>query len=105
MSILVDNRPDATAITCRIDYAAINSAVPYAERARSPSSHRDPSLPDVPTFTEAGLRDADVTSVWSLSAPAITPIGLRRTIREVIAEVMRDPNFAKRLAKPVANTP
>ena len=97
-----------------MDYGGINSAAPYVKAGKVRAiavtgSHRDPSLPDVPTFTEAGLPDADVTSVWGLHAPAGTPIALRRTIRDVIAEVLRDPDLARRLAEygyePIANTP
>ncbi|HEY4167573.1 MAG TPA: tripartite tricarboxylate transporter substrate binding protein, partial [Reyranella sp.] len=97
-----------------MDYGGISSAAPYVKAGKVRAiavtgSHRDPSLPDVPTFTEAGLSDADVTSVWGLHAPANTPIALRRTVRDAIAEVMRDPDVAKRLAKygyePIANTP
>jgi tripartite-type tricarboxylate transporter receptor subunit TctC len=97
-----------------MDYGGISSAAPYVKAGKVRAiavtgSHRDASLPDVPTFTEAGLADADVTSVWGLHAPAGTPIALRRTIRDVIAEVMRDPDLAKRLAEygyePIANTP
>jgi tripartite-type tricarboxylate transporter receptor subunit TctC len=97
-----------------MDYGGISSAAPYVKAGKVRAiavtgSHRDPSLPDVPTFTEAGLADADVTSVWGLHAPAGTPIALRRTIRDVIAEVVRDPETAKRLIEygyePIANTP
>jgi len=72
-------------------------------------THRDPSMPDVPTFTEAGLAGADVTSVWGLHAPPGTPIEIRRTVRDAIAEALRDPALAKKLAEfgyePIANTP
>jgi tripartite-type tricarboxylate transporter receptor subunit TctC len=97
-----------------MDYGGISSAAPYVKAGKVRAiavtgSHRDPSLPDVPTFTEAGLPDADVTSVWGLHAPANTPIALRRTIRDAIAEVLRDPDLAKRLTEygyePIANTP
>ena len=62
-----------------MDYGGISSAAPYVKSGKVRAiavtgSHRDPSLPDVPTFTEAGLPDADVTSVWGLHAPANTPI-------------------------------
>jgi len=72
-------------------------------------TQRDPSMPDVPTFTEAGLAGADVTSVWGMHAPPATPIEIRRTMRDAIAEVLRDSAVAKRLAEygyePIANTP
>jgi tripartite-type tricarboxylate transporter receptor subunit TctC len=71
-------------------------------------SHRDPALPDMPTFSEAGLHDADVTSVCGLHAPPAAPIERRRAVRDAIAEVRRDPELAQRLADygdgPIANT-
>ena len=92
----------------------IRSTAPYLKPGKVRAiavtgSHRGPSLPDVPTITEARLPDADVTRVWGNDAPANTPIALRRTIRDVIAEVVREPDVAKRLAdysyEPIANTP
>jgi len=97
-----------------MQYGGINSAAPYVKAGKVlaiavTGTHRDPSMPDVPTFTEAGLAGADVTSVWGLHAPPGTPIEIRRTIRDAIAEVLRDPALAKKLAEfgyePIANTP
>ena len=67
------------------------------------------SLPDVSTFQESGLKGADVTSVWGLHAPPGTPIEVRRTLRNAVAEVMREPETAKRLTDrgyvTIASTP
>jgi tripartite-type tricarboxylate transporter receptor subunit TctC len=97
-----------------MQYGGINSAAPYVKAGKVRAiavtgTHRDPSMPDVPTFTEAGLAGADVTSVWGLHAPPGTPIEIRRTVRDAIAEALRDPALAKKLAEfgyePIANTP
>jgi tripartite-type tricarboxylate transporter receptor subunit TctC len=97
-----------------MDYGGISSAAPYVKAGKVRAiavtgSHRDAALPDVPTFTEAGLPDADVTSVWGLHAPPATPIAVRRTVRDAVAEVVRDPDLAKRLAEygyeAIVNTP
>jgi len=97
-----------------MQYGGINSAAPYVKAGKVRAiavtgTHRDPSMPDVPTFTEAGLAGADVTSVWGMHAPPATPIEIRRTMRDAIAEVLRDPALARKLAEygyePIANTP
>ncbi len=71
--------------------------------------HRDPSLPDVPTFQESGMKGADVPSVWGLHAPPGTPIETRRVMRDTVAEVMLESAMIRRLAEfgyePVVNTP
>ena len=51
-----------------MQYGGINSAAPYVKAGKVRAiavtgTHRDPSMPDVPTLTEAGLAGADVTSV------------------------------------------
>lgn len=58
---------------------------------------RDPSVPNVPTFEEAGLKGVDVTSIWGIHAPAATPPAVRRTLRNMLVEVMRMPEVTARL--------
>ncbi len=97
-----------------MQFGGISSAAPYikAGKVRAialASDHRDPALPDVPTFQEGGVTGADVASVWGLHAPPKTPIELRRIVRDAVAEVMRDPELTKKLVEygyeVVANTP
>ena len=53
------------------------------------SMNKHPDLPDVPTFTEAGLADADVESIWGLHAPAGTPADIiARTTGQKLGEVI-----------------
>lgn len=66
-------------------------------------------MPDVPTLQEAGIKGADVMSVWGLHAPPGAPIEIRRAMRNAVADVMRNPEAAKQLGdrgyQIVASTP
>lgn len=72
-------------------------------------SRRAPAMPNIPTFTEAGLANADVTSVWGMHVPAGTPMPIRQRLRDEAVAVMREPTLAARLTElgyvPVGNTP
>jgi tripartite-type tricarboxylate transporter receptor subunit TctC len=58
---------------------------------------RDPSVPNVPTFEESGLKGVDVTSIWGIHAPVGTPLAMRRVLRDALVEVMRTPEVNARL--------
>ena len=58
---------------------------------------RDPSMPNVPTFEEAGLKGVDMTSIWGIHAPAGTPMPIRRVLRDMLVEVMRQPEVTAKL--------
>lgn len=58
---------------------------------------RDPSMPNVPTFEEAGLKGVDMTSIWGIHAPAGTPMAARRALRDLLVEVMRQPEVTAKL--------
>lgn len=72
-------------------------------------SARSLSLPDVQTFTEAGVKDFNVTSWYGLLAPAKTPKPIIDKLQREIAEVMKMPEVRERYLKssfePVANAP
>lgn len=95
-------------------FGGISSARPMIESGKVKAislsgAERDPSMPDVPTNTEAGVADADVMSVWGIHAPAGTPLEIREKIRNAIAEVMKQPALQERLSglgyHVLANTP
>ena len=97
-----------------MQYGGLASAPPYIKDGKVrpiaiTGAKRDPAVPDVPTFAESGLPGVDVTSVWGLHAPPGTPIEIRRTIRDAVAAVMRDPDVAKQLSErgyqTIANAP
>lgn len=58
---------------------------------------RDRSMPDVPTFAEAGLKGVDIMSIWGIHAPAGTPLAVRRALRDMLVEVMRTPEITSRM--------
>jgi len=70
---------------------------------------RSASLPDVPTFTESGATNFDVTSWYGLLAPAKTPRPIINKLQQAIAKVMQMPEVRERYLKssfePVANSP
>jgi tripartite-type tricarboxylate transporter receptor subunit TctC len=97
-----------------MQWGGISSAVPYIKDGKVrpialTGGKRDPNVPDVATLHEQGVKDADVFSVWGLHAPAGTPIEVRRTIRNAIVEVAKDPEVAKKLVERgyemILNTP
>ncbi len=59
--------------------------------------HRNPALPDVPTFEESGYPDI-VSGPWfSLLAPAGTPMGIRAKLASEVQRILAIPDVAKQL--------
>lgn len=73
------------------------------------SAERWPTLPDVPTMAEAGLKDFVVTSWAALVVPRDTPRPiidkLSASIREIAAEPAMKERFLKAGAKILSSTP
>jgi tripartite-type tricarboxylate transporter receptor subunit TctC len=97
-----------------MQYGGISSAAPYVKDGKVRAiavtgDHRDPSMPDVPTLQEGGLKGADVASIWGLHAPPNTPIEIRRAVRDAVAAALQDPELKQKLAdrgyEPIVNTP
>jgi tripartite-type tricarboxylate transporter receptor subunit TctC len=67
------------------------------------------SLPDVPTFTEAGLKGYDAKSWQGILAPVKTPRAIVDKLAQEIARIMRTPEFTDQLltlgAEPFVTTP
>lgn len=60
--------------------------------------HREESLPDVPTNTEAGFPDPDQQLVFAgLVAPAKTPAPMLQTLREASLQATKDTEYLTRL--------
>ena len=59
---------------------------------------RSASLPDVPTFAEAGLPQFDVTGSWGLLAPAGVP-PKRSPVSDALARAVNDQAFVKRCSR------
>ena len=72
------------------------------------SVKRSPAMPDMPTIAESGVPGFDVTSWYSVIAPAGTPAAVVNRIQTDIAAVLRLPEVAARLsndgAEPVGSS-
>ncbi len=97
-----------------MQFGGISSAAPYIKDGKVRAiavtgERRDPSMPDVPTMQEGGVKGADVSSVWGLHAPPGTPIEARRILRDALHAVMREPPMVAKLAERgyqiIASTP
>lgn len=73
------------------------------------STARHPAWPDVPTISEAGLKDLEVGLWTGIFAPVATPAAIVKRLNEEIARVVRLPETRERLAaigiQPAGNTP
>jgi tripartite-type tricarboxylate transporter receptor subunit TctC len=65
------------------------------------SKTRSPTLPDVPTLAEAGVKTADVDlSFWyAIFGPKGMPAPVKAKLAQAVAKVMSDPKVRERLAK------
>jgi tripartite-type tricarboxylate transporter receptor subunit TctC len=67
------------------------------------------SLPEVPTFAEAGLPQVNDPSWFGLIGPSRLPPELASRVGDALARAVRQPEVARRLeavaATPIANTP
>lgn len=60
------------------------------------SAQRVPELPDVPTMTEAGIKDMVVTAWFGLLAPAGTPPDVINKLHQASAAALKDPEVMAR---------
>jgi tripartite-type tricarboxylate transporter receptor subunit TctC len=69
------------------------------------SSSRVPQIPDVPTFTEAGVPAFDLT-VWNaIAAPAATPQAVLERLESSLKTALADPDLRHRFADLAADMP
>ena len=73
------------------------------------SLKRMAGAPEIPTLSESGLAGFDVTSWYSIVAPAGTPPEIISHLHTEIGNVLREPDVREKLAgqgaEPIANTP
>lgn len=73
------------------------------------SLQRTPSLPDVPTFDELGLKGYESIGWYGVIAPAGTPPDIIRKLNEAFVETLREPEVIERIrsvgAEPSPMTP
>ncbi len=66
---------------------------PLAQTGRKRSAH----LPEVPTFTEAGLPQFDLTATWGLLAPLGVPAPIVAKLNDAMVRAVNDPQLRESL--------
>jgi tripartite-type tricarboxylate transporter receptor subunit TctC len=73
------------------------------------SAKRSPLLPNVPTLSESGVKDAEVYSWQAVAAPKGLPADVKSKLLAAMTESLKDPEVAKKLTdlgfEIVADTP
>ena len=93
---------DALGGNIPVVYTAVAGAMPHIEAKRLvpiavSSRTRAPSLPQVPTFIEAGIPDFEVSSWVAVLAPAKTPKPIVDKLNRELNNVLADPVVAQKL--------
>jgi tripartite-type tricarboxylate transporter receptor subunit TctC len=94
---------DALGGNIPIVYTAVAGAMQHVKAGRLvpiavSSAKRSPSLPDVPTFIEAGVPDFESSSWVAILAPARTPKGVVDKLNRELNAVLTDPAVVEKLA-------
>jgi len=95
--------PDLLAGRVDMFIGAINSLLPLIKDGKlralaAAGDRRIASLPDVPTFAEAGLPGVRIGSGVGLVAPAGTPSAIVDTLNRAIGDIIATPGFHQRMA-------
>ena len=97
-----------------IAFDQITSSYPHVEAGKLrvlaiTSAKRFPTLPNVPTIAESGVKGYDADSWNGLAAPAATPKDIVARIQTEVARVLHTPDMKDRLLKdgiePIGSTP
>jgi tripartite-type tricarboxylate transporter receptor subunit TctC len=92
----------------------INVVVPHVQAGKLRAlavtgEKRAALLPQVPTLTESGVKNADVYSWQAVAAPKGLPVDVRNRLHASLVEALKDPAISKKLTEQgfeiVANTP
>ena len=60
---------------------------------------RAPQLPDVPSWEEEGVADADVTNYWGIVAPAATPADIVAKLNREVQRILLERDVRERLER------
>lgn len=62
------------------------------------TAQRSPSLPNVPSMQEAGVKDYEITGWYGICAPAGVPASIVNKLNKEIVKILKTPAMAERLA-------
>jgi len=84
--------------------ASIPAALPYRAAGRLrvlavTGPNRSPLLPDVPTWRESGIENADVSNYWGIVAPMGTPPQIVARLNAEVIKVLAQPDVRARLER------
>jgi tripartite-type tricarboxylate transporter receptor subunit TctC len=84
--------------------ASIPAALPFISQGKLRAlavtgPRRSPLLPGVPTWSEAGVADAEVVNYWGIVAPAGTPRAIVERLNAATRAVLMQPELRDRLAQ------
>jgi len=105
---------DMIAGKIEVGFPTIVSGAPHVRAGRLrglavTTPARSPTLPDLPTLAEAGVRGVEVVAWYGLLTTAGTPRAIVERLSSEIGNVMRHPDMVKRLradgSEAVANSP
>ena len=105
---------DVVAGQIEMTFADMAPAVPQVKSGRLralvvSSEQRSPSLPDVPTMAEAGVKGAFPQTWWAIAAPKGTPAAIISRINTEIGTFMKMPDVQEKLVNvglfPLHSTP
>jgi len=94
---------DTLAGVVHLYFSGFPPAVPHVRQGKLRAlavtgDQRSPALPDVPTMTEVGLKDFDLSGWFGFFVPKGTPPALVTRLNAVITEAVSDPELRASLA-------
>jgi tripartite-type tricarboxylate transporter receptor subunit TctC len=105
---------DLIAGHAQVSFQNINAVLPMIQAGKLKalaitSAKRSPLLPNVPTLSESGVKNAEVYSWQAIAAPKGIPADVKAKLHEAIVAAMKDPAVAKQMTdlgfEIVADTP
>ena len=90
--------------TTQVQFGTVPVVQPHVEAGKLKpiavtSLKRQPTLPNIPTLDESGLKGFEVDAWYAVYAPAGTPPDIVRKINEALRRTLADPEVSKRLAE------
>jgi tripartite-type tricarboxylate transporter receptor subunit TctC len=106
--------PDLLSGRVPLHFSSISTGAPHVRAGRlhaiaMTTPKRSPSMPEVPTFDEAGLKGYDVSGWYGLLVAGKTPPALVNRINQELQQVLADGDAGKRFfqagIEPAPTTP
>jgi len=96
--------PDLLAGRVPMFFGSVSTLAPYVRSGKlrgiaMTTPQRSPSMPELRTFMESGLKDYDVTGWYGILAPGKTPRAIVNRINAELREVLADADTRRRLAQ------